>query len=199
MSIPRVELNGVLLMAETYVDVYHSLHKEYDIEKVVFWTDSSVVHTWVNNKHKNYENYVQSRLNKIREVIGEKKFLLIPSKLNPADIGTRGLRPCQLVDCKLWHQGPDFLDCNKEFWPNLKNGDIFSDYSFSAKEEDVHSHTRLTSVNFSDDKDDNGSFSTNLNVVNSEYNVNHIIPVTRFSRLSKLLRATAIVLLFIKN
>ena len=168
MSIPRAELNRVVLMSEIFTDVKNSLKKVYSFEKIVFWTDSTVVHAWVRNKNKTFENYLQTRLNKIRTSISDESlFLLVPSKLNPADISTRGLKPSKFSESKLWLEGPEFLKLQEKVWPNLNIGDKFNDYlTISAEEEDVN-HTRLTSVAFSDVK----NYNYNNNSVSSEYNV----------------------------
>ena len=50
---------------------------------------------------------VQIRLNKIRHVITEIDYLkLVPNKMNPVDIATRGLSPLLLSNSDLWF-----------FWP----------------------------------------------------------------------------------
>ena len=45
--------------------------------------------SWVINKDKVYKTYVQRRLIEIREFISDfEKFIVVPLKLNPADLGT---------------------------------------------------------------------------------------------------------------
>jgi len=206
MSMPRAELNGILLMSETFNDAKRSFETVYSFDKIVFWTDSTVAHTWVKSDHKTYTKYVQSRLKKIREVISkESLFKLIPSKLNPSDINTRGLTPSEMTYNELWFKGPAFLNLNESLWPNLKVGDKFTDYDIDAaiKEEEVH--TRLTSV--SNLVNDEGLMvdseynvnHTSVGVVEGEYSLDHIIPSEKFSKLSKLLRTTALVLMYIKK
>ncbi|XP_066910933.1 uncharacterized protein [Clytia hemisphaerica] len=196
MSMPRAELNGILLMSETFNDVKRSFETVYSFDKIVFWTDSTVAHTWVKSDHKTYTKYVQSRLKKIRKVISnESLFKLIPSKLNPSDINTRGLTPSEMTENELWFKSPAFLNLNESLWPNFKVGDKFTDYDIDAaiKEEEVH--TRLTSV--SNLVNDEGL------MVDSEYNVNHtsvgVVEGEYSLLLSKLLRTTALVLMYIKK
>ena len=147
-----------MLRTETYTEFISGLSKVNELEENVFCTDSAVLHTWVLNKDKTYESYVQSRLEKIRTVItNDSNFKLVPTNLNPADIGTRGLNISQLNGNKLWFEGPNFLKLKETFWPNLKNGDTFTSY----KTED-DKHACLTSVT---------SDPANRSDVDSEYNV----------------------------
>ena len=69
MSIPRAELNALLLLSELSPMVEENLKEVLKIENVFYWTDSAVVHAWVNNTNKTFETYVQSRLEKIRNAI----------------------------------------------------------------------------------------------------------------------------------
>ena len=112
MTIPRGELQGVVLMTDVYAEVSQILKEEYAVSKSYFWTDSTIVHCWVKNKDKDYKPYVQDRLKKIRKVIlDEHEWMLVPTKMNPADLGTRGVTPHNLSKSRLWLYGPEFLGC----------------------------------------------------------------------------------------
>ena len=96
------------------------------------------------------------------------------------------------------------MKLNESLWPNLKVGDKFTDYDIDAaiKEEEVH--TRLTSVInlVNDGPVVDSEYNVNHNskgVVEGEYNLDHVIPAEKFSTLSKLLRTTALVLVYIKK
>ena len=73
--------------------------------------------------------YTDKRLQTIRSAIKDTgKLKLVPSKLNPADIGTRGMSPKTLVENKpFWFNGPRFLELTEKSWPNLHIGDNFAD------------------------------------------------------------------------
>ena len=188
ITIPRSELNGVVLMCEICPAVINSLISVYNVNESFYWTDSSIVYAWVINKHKTYNNYVQKRLLKIREVINDNvKWNLIPSKLNPADIGTRGLMPGELKNSNLWFSGPDFLLFSTDSWPKLEIGDKFS--SYESVELNKTNDTRLSNVT-----------GCNTNLVTSQIIdacLSRVIDISRFSFLNKLLRVTAYVLKFV--
>ena len=127
MTIPRAELNGLLLLYELVPSVVNALKTIYEFRDIYFWTDSSIVYCWVKNEHKNHKPYVQRRLKKIRDVIKEfDYFKLVPSKMNPADIATRGLSPLLLSNYDLWFFGHEFLYSPSSEWPNLQAGDDFT-------------------------------------------------------------------------
>ena len=76
---------------------------------------------------------------------------LIPSKQNPSDIISRGIKVKEFIRSKLWFNGPDFLTLPANLWPKLNIGDQ-SIYDISSKEKvnknvsDDKSSTRLTIV-----------------------------------------------------
>ena len=73
---------------------------------------------------------MQLRLIQIREFISDfEKFKLVPSKLNPADLGTKHLSPKKLFSNKLWFGGPLFLSLPRNCWPDLHVGENFSNYN----------------------------------------------------------------------
>ena len=81
MTIPRGELNALLLICELVTSVVNVLKPVYIFNSIYFWSDSSIAFCWVKNDSKIRKPYVQKRLNKIREVIKDFSCLkLIPSK-----------------------------------------------------------------------------------------------------------------------
>ena len=47
-------------MAESVSKVLEVLQLCYRIDKIVYWTDSSILLPWVNNKNKSFEIYMQN-------------------------------------------------------------------------------------------------------------------------------------------
>ena len=77
-------------MCEFTSSVLKALQSTLNICEIFYWADSSIVLSWVINKDKVYKTYVQQQLIQIREFISDfEKFKLVPSKLNPADLGTK--------------------------------------------------------------------------------------------------------------
>ena len=130
VTIPRAKLSGVLLICQLISSVLKALQSTLNICEIFYWADSSIVLSWVINKDKVYKTYVQQRLIQIREFISDfEKFKLVPSKLNPADLGTKNLSPKELFSNKLWFRGPQFLSLPRNYWPDLHVGENFSNYN----------------------------------------------------------------------
>ena len=55
MTIPRAELNGLLLLCELVPSVANALETIDKFCDVYSWTDSSIVSCWVKNEHENHK------------------------------------------------------------------------------------------------------------------------------------------------
>ena len=188
ITIPRAELNGVLLMTQVTPHVIESLKSVYEFSSNYFWTDSSIVFAWIRNFNKKYKRYVQKRLEKIRKTIvnfGELK--LVPSKWNPADIGTRGLTPQKLCESDLWFYGPSFLAADESAWPNLQIGDNFKDYEY--EEEIISNKVEIKLV------DKVGTCLLSVN--GDDARLSRVINISKFNSLTKLVRVTSWVIKFV--
>ncbi|GFU70431.1 DUF1758 domain-containing protein [Trichonephila clavipes] len=79
LCIPRLELNGALLL---------------------------VVLSWLSSSPRNWKSFVANKTSEILDIITCKQWRYIPSKENPADLGSRDMSPEDLRDCSLWWEGP---------------------------------------------------------------------------------------------
>ena len=61
-------------------------------QRKFFWTQSCVVLDWIQNQRK-FETFVAHRVNKIAQHTNPNQWNYVPTELNPADYGTRGLKP----------------------------------------------------------------------------------------------------------
>ena len=74
---------------------------------------------WMKN-NKEWEIWVQSRVDIIKKVVKPDNWHYILSSDNPAGIATRECLPNSIVNNKLSWFGPEFLLRNKESWPEDK-------------------------------------------------------------------------------
>ena len=58
VTIPRAKLSGVLLVCQLISSVLKALQSTLNICEIFYWTDSSIVLSWVINKDKVYKTYV---------------------------------------------------------------------------------------------------------------------------------------------
>ena len=201
-TMPRLELQGALLMAQLTNSVIDNLKNIYSFDKMFTWVDSSIVYCWILNKHKLYKKFVQNRLKKIRTLLPSTTWKLISSDDNPADIGSRGSSVNDLIENSLWFEGPEFLIYPEDQWPNINiykkennnnNGtcliSVKEDITLVSDEEELD--TRLTSV-----KNEVACLSAATTQIIS---FNNVIDISKFSSLKTLLRVTAYVFKFVRN
>ncbi|KAF8782359.1 hypothetical protein HNY73_012655 [Argiope bruennichi] len=115
VSIPRLELNGALLLARLLSVLIKTFNDH--VINIYAWTDSQVVLSWLSSPPRNWKPFVANRTSEILDLIPQNRWRYVPSKENPADIGSRGLSPKDLPDCRLWWEGPTFLTSSETDWP----------------------------------------------------------------------------------
>lgn len=115
LSIPKMELNGALLLVKL-MDKINKALRIPNLEQNA-WTDSSIVLCWLSNHPSKWKTYVANRVAKIHELHPSNKWKHVGSKLNPADCASRGITRPELETFKLWWEGPEFLSQNKINWP----------------------------------------------------------------------------------
>ena len=69
MTIPRAELNSVLLMGLESKNIRLCLQSFYPVSSVYFWSYSSIVLCWIDNTKTVYKPYIQHRFIRVRELI----------------------------------------------------------------------------------------------------------------------------------
>ncbi|GFY39609.1 uncharacterized protein TNIN_116021 [Trichonephila inaurata madagascariensis] len=132
ICIPRLELNGALLLAR-FIAILCNCLKDHVIN-VYAWTDSQVVLSWLSSPPRNWKPFVANRTSEILDIIPCKQWSYVPSKENPADLGSRGMSPKDLPDCSLWWEGPQWLS-TEEAWPKQPTVKDKSDIEKSVKIE----------------------------------------------------------------
>ena len=58
---------------------------------------------------------MRNRLNAIRSLSAPEQWGYVRGEVNPADLGTRGLTMDELLSCRRWWNGPDFLLAPQSF------------------------------------------------------------------------------------
>lgn len=118
ITIPRLELCGALLAAEMSSTVSKALRRK--ITQYVYWTDSSIVLSWLHISSTNLKAFVANRVAAIRELTDINSWRHVPTEQNPADLLSRGVNPQEAESCDMWWHGPTFLSLDKSNWPCVK-------------------------------------------------------------------------------
>ncbi|XP_023953674.2 uncharacterized protein LOC112057425 [Bicyclus anynana] len=171
LTIPRLELSGAVIGARLYKKVSESLHCKFN--NVVFWTDSTIVLGWLRMAPSALKTFVQNRVVEILELTGELPWRHISGKDNPADLASRGVLLNDLATCKLWWEGPQFLQ------------DLTFDIISNTVQSDTSSYEELPEI------------KPSLILICTEET--QLFPFSHFSQFNRLKRTFAYVLRFIHN
>ena len=115
LTIPRLELLGAVAGVEIAATIREELGVEFT--SVHFWTDSTTVLRWATNPDLQLKAFVANRVSKIIEGSEGATWSYVSTKENPADIGSRGLRPSDSEGIRPWISGPSWLTSGKGAWP----------------------------------------------------------------------------------
>ncbi|XP_055605651.1 uncharacterized protein LOC129753827 [Uranotaenia lowii] len=117
-SIPRLELCAAQLGARLSTRVVDTL--DLKSAPIYYWTDSMVVIYWLRAPSQTWKTFVANRVADIHIQTKNSSWQHVPGVNNPADVVSRGLTVHQLLTCKLWTNGPDWLGRGEEYWPKLE-------------------------------------------------------------------------------
>ena len=186
-TIPRLELMAALTLANLMTVVYEALVHTVKVDGVFNWTDSQIVWWWINGESKQFKQFVQNRVQKIRSLWKKEHWRYCPSELNPADIASRGAKSSIIASSELWWKGAPFLKKEEFDWPSLPNCPA----SGTAVPEEALKELK---------KESSSEISRVMTVlVQSSQSISEVIQPERFSSLNKLLRVTALVLKFLRR
>ena len=116
LTVPRLELIGANLAVKIDSMLRAELHVE--LGESTFWCDSAIVLSYIANESKRFQIFVANRVAQIRDRTNPNQWRFIPTQLNPADYPSRGMYAKDLIDCRTWIQGPDFLTESEDKWPS---------------------------------------------------------------------------------
>ena len=84
---------------------------------ITFWTDSACVLYWIREHSKKLKPFVANRISEIQMKTIPDQWKHVPTKMNPIDYPSRGVRLSDLEKLTTWWHGPDYLMKGQEFWP----------------------------------------------------------------------------------
>lgn len=125
-TIPRIELNSAKLSVRLYLKLERELNLK--LSGVHFWSDSSIVLSYIRSENGRFQRFVANRISFIRSHTEVEQWHHVPGKLNPADILSRGVNSQgSFSQCRIWFDGPDFINKPRSFWPEQSVADVVSD------------------------------------------------------------------------
>lgn len=117
ISIPRLELCAALLLANLLHFIVNNYNKVLVYSRILAFTDSAVVLAWLQGSPHQWTTFVANRVTQIQNRFSPSIWYHVSSQDNPADPGSRGLLPSELIANSLWWAGPPWLRSEREHWP----------------------------------------------------------------------------------
>jgi len=118
-TIPRLELCAAVLLARWMARLKQTLERKIKITQIYAWSDSTTVLSWLKLPHDSFKIFVSNRVHKVTSLLPACHWNYISSTSNPADCASRGIFPTELVNYKLYWDGPDVLYSEETEWVAL--------------------------------------------------------------------------------
>ena len=115
VTIPRMELMAAVLAVKISGIISNALKLKQD--QIRFWSDSRNVLAWLRTDEKDLLQFVANRIDKIQKQSNRDSWRWVPTAVNAADHGSRGVAMDQLLSLEQWWSGPAFLRRPPEEWP----------------------------------------------------------------------------------
>ncbi|XP_073962925.1 uncharacterized protein [Choristoneura fumiferana] len=117
LSIPRLELLAAVLLADLMMSVQEALKPFHVVQDTFAWSDSSVALSWIKSCPSRWKTFVANRVSHIQDTIPPENWRHVRTADNPADCGSRGLLPNDLINQTSWWHGPYWLSQPADAWP----------------------------------------------------------------------------------
>lgn len=113
LTIPRLELQAAVLATRLHQTIAEETRLKF--EKVIFFTDSNIVLSWIRSQARDFKPFVSARVAEIQSNSEPAHWRHVPGELNVANDVSRGILAQRLTD--RWKQGPEFLRLLENEWP----------------------------------------------------------------------------------
>lgn len=171
---------AALLLSKLVCTITTALQPEVES---YYWTDSTSVLYWIQN-NKAWKQYVGTRIKEIHRLTNKNHWMQCPGIFNSTDLPSQGLGAAQLVSCRMWWEGPAFLQLPADKWPRHEAA-IEAEH---VEREIVKKPPPIVSHVF-----------TSVEIEAIPRNLQQIIDPECFSSLLRLLRVTALVMHFVAH
>ena len=131
LTIVRLELLACLIGARASKFVAETLN--VPMSRVTIYSDSKINLARLRKSPNILKVWESNRVKEILAKTPGASWNHIPGEYNSADIASRGATATELLESKLWWNGPDFLSKPKELWP--KDEDAIASEELEVKEQ----------------------------------------------------------------
>ena len=175
-TMPRLELPAAVLEAELSKYLSHTILPKFHTSQIILWSDSQIVLSWISPSKHLRQQFIQHRVQLIRDMTSQSTWKYCPTTSNPADLITGGMDAKAFI-CRQqhWNQGPSWLMKPTQEWPSLTETKL---------QDSTENYTESQSIRVN-----RASPQKSTNLLNA-------IDITKYSTLNKTLRVTALVIHF---
>ena len=178
-TLPRLELLAALLGAELWEFLSQTLQPKLIITEYYMWSDSQIVLAWIKSSKPLQQQFIQTRVAKIKDTTSSSHWEYCPTASNPADLLTRGMDGRTFLSkTTSWFKGPSWLPKEKTEWPELQHTKI---------QEQEHEETESAQT------------ISYLATTAKSSNLLNVIDIVKHGTLTKAIRVTATVMKFISR
>lgn len=115
VTLPRLELCAANLLVHLGEIIKKALRLQF--EKIIYWTDSTIVLNWINTSPHILKTFVANRIADIQNFTEANQWNHVPTQENPSDFISRGQNPVKFLENNLWFRGPSWLRQDSSLWP----------------------------------------------------------------------------------
>ena len=133
VTIPRLELSAAVMA--TRLDRISQNELTLPITESFFWTDSTCIFRYNENKDKRFQTFVANRIATIHDASSPSQWKYTNTQDNLADDSSRGV-PADLL--QLWIHDPNFLPSPPEMWPRSMMSAIPEDDPENKSEKAIY-------------------------------------------------------------
>lgn len=107
ITLPRLELCGAIVLVRLLQNVKRALKIKFD--EVHAWSDSTIALAWISGDPSRQKTFVSNRTAEIQSILPSEHWHHVDGSENPADLISRGISLTNLIQNKIWWEGPDWL------------------------------------------------------------------------------------------
>ena len=89
------------------------------MKAAAFFSDSTDVLWWIRGRGRDFRPFVANRIGEIQLSTKPSQWQHVSTNKNPADLCSRGTSPVELVESRLWWNGPEWLIIARNEWPKM--------------------------------------------------------------------------------
>lgn len=104
LTLPRLELIAAVLLCRLANKIIKRLKLKTSCQ--YFWTDSTIVLSWISSPSTNWNVFVAHRVGEIQDSTAMHEWHHVSSGDNSADVISRGHDPSLIQSKKIWWEGP---------------------------------------------------------------------------------------------